>query len=626
LNRLQVEVAAGAEAGLARGELVADEEVVDDPADLLLVHQVEAAPPALELEEALGLGVDVGEEVVPLLPPRVRRIEALEVVDERRAVELAAAQVAREERGPRAAEEAARVAHRAAAVAARPVRHRRAVDDERTRDVGTCRRQHHHRPAALAVADDDGLLRVGMPLVDDADELGFGVGDVGQRLAGLRVREEDDEVDGVPRAQRDADFRIVLEAADAGAVAGARIDDDERPLARIDDDTLGRHDAHQRIVRRSLVGARIGDHLVVVVQHRRLAGRLVGEPLVAALAQRVEKEDRALHEVDLVCDGVACEVGRRLASRRRGREIGPCAAHPRVVARARIGDAALEFVGDRARDAHRAVERAVEVGHRFTAIVRCKIIASPPADRRRLTLAKSKTPRRGIAAFGRLDLRGNSSAVAHPADRVELRHRDRKLGLGGRDLLLRRPVRQRLLGLALGRERLGLVQVLAADRGVGEHRDEVGLHLEEAALHEHELLAVDVGQLHPHRAGLDLGEQRRVARIDAELAGHARQHDELRLAGEDLLFGAHHVDVNRVGHRMNPCHRAPVMPTVARVLSPHSSHRHSRESGNPAFDASSLLDPRFRGDDARSNPHFTGMTGYCIDLAFSNASSIGPTM
>src|SRR6185312_1127774 len=100
LDRLQIEVAAGAEARLARGELVADEEVVDDPADLLLVHQVEAAPPALELEEALGLGVDVGEEVVPLSPPRVRRVEALEVVDERCPVELAAAQVAGEERKP----------------------------------------------------------------------------------------------------------------------------------------------------------------------------------------------------------------------------------------------------------------------------------------------------------------------------------------------------------------------------------------------------------------------------------------------------------------------------------------------------------------------------------------------
>jgi hypothetical protein len=41
-----------------------------------------------------------------------------------------------------------------------------------------------------------------------------------------------------------------------------------------------------------------------------------------------------------------------------------------------------------------------------------------------------------------------------------------------------------------------------------------------------------------------------VPRIDAELAVDARQHDELRLAREDLLLGADDVDVNRVSHRV----------------------------------------------------------------------------
>src|SRR4029078_6557827 len=47
LDRLQIEIAAGTKTRLALRQLVADEEVVDDPADLLFVHQVEAAPPAL---------------------------------------------------------------------------------------------------------------------------------------------------------------------------------------------------------------------------------------------------------------------------------------------------------------------------------------------------------------------------------------------------------------------------------------------------------------------------------------------------------------------------------------------------------------------------------------------------
>src|SRR3954466_14717473 len=45
-------------------ELVADEQVVDDPLDLFPVHQEEAAPPALKFQKALRLCVDLGKEVV----------------------------------------------------------------------------------------------------------------------------------------------------------------------------------------------------------------------------------------------------------------------------------------------------------------------------------------------------------------------------------------------------------------------------------------------------------------------------------------------------------------------------------------------------------------------------------
>ena len=71
------------------------------------------------------------------------------------------------------------------------------------------------------------------------------------------------------------------------------------------------------------------------------------------------------------------------------------------------------------------------------------------------------------------------------------------------------------------------------------------LHLEEAAQDEHELLLGLARDLDAHRAGLDLREQRRVPRIDAELARDAGKDDDLRLAGEDLLFGADDVDVDR---------------------------------------------------------------------------------
>ena len=51
---------------------------------------------------------------------------------------------------------------------------------------------------------------------------------------GIGIRVEDHEVHGVPRAQRDADFGVFLEAADARAVARARVDDHERPLGVVD--------------------------------------------------------------------------------------------------------------------------------------------------------------------------------------------------------------------------------------------------------------------------------------------------------------------------------------------------------------------------------------------------------
>ena len=99
----------------------------------------------------------------------------------------------------------------------------------------------------------DRLLALRMALGDDADEFGFGVGDIGERLARHRLRKEDDEVDGVAGAQRDADFGVFLEAADARTVPRARVDDHERPLGVVDLDALGRDDAHQRVVGRPLV-------------------------------------------------------------------------------------------------------------------------------------------------------------------------------------------------------------------------------------------------------------------------------------------------------------------------------------------------------------------------------------
>jgi hypothetical protein len=253
-------------------QLVADEQVAGDPLDLLAVHQVEAAPPALELQEARRLGVRVGEHVVVLVPEGVGRIEALEVLHQPGAVELAAGEVRGERGQPGAAQHAAGVAHRVVALAlfpgAAPVGHRGAVDHDRAGVVRIGGGQHHRGPAALAVADDGRLGRLRVQPVHVRHELLLGVADVQQRLAGFRLGEEDDEVHGMARAQRDPHLRIVLEAADAGAMARAGIDHDVGAQLAIDLHALGRDDADQGVVDRLRQHAPVHFHLVVEMQHR----------------------------------------------------------------------------------------------------------------------------------------------------------------------------------------------------------------------------------------------------------------------------------------------------------------------------------------------------------------------
>ena len=201
-----------------------------------------AAPPLLEFEEAFARLLGLREQVVILAEIVAARVELLEVADEMGAVEHAVAEVGEKERRQRAAEQAAVVAHRVLAEAAGPVGDRRAVDDQRPADVGVRRRHDQARPAALAVADDDRLGRVRVELADLGDEGGFGAHHVGERLARLRMRAEHDEIDRVAVVQRDADLAVRLEAADAGAVAGARVDDHVGALPVLDLDSLGRQD------------------------------------------------------------------------------------------------------------------------------------------------------------------------------------------------------------------------------------------------------------------------------------------------------------------------------------------------------------------------------------------------
>src|SRR5262249_50836637 len=64
----------------SRGEIVADEQLIDDELHLFGVEIDVASPPALETEIARRFGVDLGIEIVLLGPKRVGGIVVLEVL------------------------------------------------------------------------------------------------------------------------------------------------------------------------------------------------------------------------------------------------------------------------------------------------------------------------------------------------------------------------------------------------------------------------------------------------------------------------------------------------------------------------------------------------------------------
>ena len=114
--------------------MVADEELVDDPLHLLGVELHEAAPVLLEAEVALGLGIDLGPDIVLLGPEGVRR-PRFSVLYQPGAVEDTAAEIAGQRGQPRAAEQATRVAHRVLPAHTAPVGQRRAGDDDRAEEL-----------------------------------------------------------------------------------------------------------------------------------------------------------------------------------------------------------------------------------------------------------------------------------------------------------------------------------------------------------------------------------------------------------------------------------------------------------------------------------------------------------
>ena len=101
----------------------------------------------------------------------------------------------------------------------------------------------------------------GVPRDHPLEEYGLGARDVPDGLARHRIGQEADEIAGMPGFERNADLAVGLEAADARAVAGAWVDDDERPAREIELDAGRRNDPHKRVVDRSIERPAVNEEL-----------------------------------------------------------------------------------------------------------------------------------------------------------------------------------------------------------------------------------------------------------------------------------------------------------------------------------------------------------------------------
>ena len=139
-----------------------------------------------------------------------------------------------------------------------------------------------------------------MKLDDLFQENRFRAGDVADRLAGHGVGQKADEVTRVPGFQRHPDFTVGLEAADARTVTGARIDDDEGSLRRINLDAGRRNDTRQTIIDRPFEPPAVDDQLGLIIEHMRRGLGQVLAILIAALAHDIPEQDAALPRIDQV--------------------------------------------------------------------------------------------------------------------------------------------------------------------------------------------------------------------------------------------------------------------------------------------------------------------------------------
>ena len=142
-------------------------------------------------------------------------------------------------------------------------------------------------------------------------------------------------------AQRDAHLAVGFEAADARPMAGPRVDDDEGAQLGVHRRVaFGRLDADQGVVHRPGQAAAVDDRVVLEEQHRRAAGLLMFDEIVAGLPHDIPEHHQALGGVGHIGlrvlrqggggagEGVGClpQAGHGLLGVRGGHQRGGVAA------------------------------------------------------------------------------------------------------------------------------------------------------------------------------------------------------------------------------------------------------------------------------------------------------------
>jgi hypothetical protein len=138
----------------------------------------------------------------------------------------------------------------------------------------------------------------------------------------------------------------------------------------------------------------------------------------------------------------------------------------------------------------------------------------------------------------------DSGTLCRRAAKAEVFHGANKKGSRG------------FLGLLLGVEGLGFVEVLAADRGVGQHGHQVGLHFEHAAGDEDELFLPSCVLTRTAPGLMRVISGMWPGMMPSSPASPGRTTNSAR-PGEDRFFRADDVDMNR------HCHTFPYFPSLS---------------------------------------------------------------